>query len=338
MRRVITTKYAAKDTDYTQKGWISMEEKILATPKSFRNYKHKAYPLLEEKGYKIIENTLGRTMTEQEITDLASEGVVGIIVGVDPLPGTVLERLKDLKAISKYGVGMDNIDLDRAAELGIKVKNAVGTNNVSVAELAIALMFAMARKIPLHSAEVKNGGWNRSIGFELTGKKLGLVGCGQIGREVAKRAHGLGMEVCIYDPYYKDDGFLSKYSIRRIDSLDELLSGSDIVSLHLPATPDTKKLINSRTLGLMKPGAILINTSRGELVDEDALYEALVSGRIAGAAQDVFSSEPPEKDEKLLKLDNFLLTPHIGAFTGEAVEKMALVSTRNLLEMLGHKE
>lgn len=315
-----------------------MEKKILITPKSFRNYKHKAYPLLEEKGYGIIENTFGRTMTENEITELAGEGVVGIIVGVDPLPGTVLERLRDLKAISKYGVGMDNIDLDRAAELGINVKNAVGTNSVSVAELAIALMFTMARKIPFHAAEVKNGGWERSIGFELTGKRLGLIGCGQIGREVAKRARGLEMEVSVYDPYFMDDGFLSEYKVNRAGSTDEILSASDIVSLHLPATPETKKMINSGTLGLMKPDAILINTSRGELVDEDALYEALVSGRIAGAAQDVFSSEPPANDEKLLKLDNFLLTPHLGAFTGEATEKMALVSTKNLLEMLGHKE
>lgn len=321
-----------------QKGLISMEEKILITPKSFRNYRHKAYPLLDEKGYRIIENNFGRTMSEEEITELARDGVVGIIIGVDPLPGTVLEQLRDLKAISKYGVGMDNIDLERAAGLGIKVKNAVGTNSVSVAELAIALIFTMARKIPHHTAEVKNGGWNRSIGFELTGKKLGLVGCGQIGREVAKRARGLEMEVSVYDPYFRDESFLAKYHISRIDSIDELLSGSDIVSLHLPAVPETKKMINTRTLGLMKPNAILINTSRGELVDEDALYEALASGRIAGAAQDVFSSEPPEKDEKLLKLDNFLLTPHLGAFTGEAVEKMALVSTKNLLKMLGHKE
>ena len=142
----------------------------------------------------------------------------------------------------------------------------------------------------------------------------------------------------IYDPWFKDDSFLTQYRISRTDNIDQLLSESDIISLHLPATPDTKKMINSRTLGLMKASAVLINTSRGELVDEDALYEALTAGKIAGAAQDVFSSEPPAEDEKLLKLDNFLLTPHLGAFTAEAVEKMALVSTKNLLEMLGHKE
>ncbi|NLK87640.1 MAG: phosphoglycerate dehydrogenase [Clostridiaceae bacterium] len=315
-----------------------MKMKILITPKSFRNYKHKAYPLLEEKGYEIIENDFGRTMTENEIVRLAGEGVEGIIIGVDPLPANVLEQLRDLRAISKYGVGMDNIDLSRAAELGIKVKNAVGTNSVSVAELAVALMFTMSRKIPVHSAAVKAGGWDRSIGFELTGKKLGLVGGGQIGREVAKRARGLGMDVTIYDPYFSEEDFLVRYQVGKTDKLEELLSQSDIISLHLPATSETRQMINSATLDLMKPNAVLINTSRGELVDEEALYEALSSGRIAGAAQDVFSSEPPAKDEKLLQLDNFILTPHLGAFTGEAVEKMALVSTNNLLEMLGHKE
>lgn len=315
-----------------------MKKKILITPKSFKNYKHKAYPLLEEMGYEIVENSFGRTMTEMEIVELAGRNVAGIIIGVDPLPANVLDQLKDLKAISKYGVGMDNIDLAHAAELGIKVKNAVGTNSVSVAELAVAFMFTMSRKIPVHSAGVKAGGWDRTIGFELTGKKLGLVGGGQIGREVAKRCRGLEMEVVIYDPYFSDEDFLIKYQIKKVDKLEDLLAQSDIVSLHLPATSETKQMINATTLGLMKPNAILINTSRGELVDEEALYEALSSCKIAGAAQDVFSIEPPAKDEKLLTLENFILTPHLGAFTGEAVEKMALVSTYNLLEMLGHKE
>lgn len=311
-----------------------MSKKILITPKSFRNHKQKAYPLLESKGYEIIENNLGRTMTEAEIIETASEGVAGIIIGVDPLSASVLQELKDLKAISKYGVGMDNIDLDKAAELGIKVRNAVGTNNISVAELAIALIFTLARNIPVNSANVKNGGWNRTCGFELTGKKLGLVGGGMIGCEVASRARGLEMQVSIYDPWLKNDQFLDKYNITRVDNLNELFSQSDIISLHVPATDETRNIINKDSIRLMKSNTILINTSRGELVDEQALYDALVSGRIAAAAQDVFSSEPPTKGEKLLTLDNFILTPHIGAFTAEAGEKMALVSTHNLLEML----
>ena len=311
-----------------------MTEKILITPKSFKTYKHKAYPILKEAGYEIIENTLGRTMTENEIIDLAKRDVIGIIVGVDPLPAGVLEQCKDLKAISKYGVGMDNIDLDKAKDLGIKVKNALGTNNISVAELAIGLMFAVYRNIPSISSGVKSGSWERVIGSELTGKSLGLLGGGQIGKEVAKRARGLEMKVSIYDPYFNDESFLKQYEIEICRQFNDFISDSDIISLHLPVTPETKGIINKSVFELMKPSAILINTSRGDLVDEEALYEALSKKRIAGAAHDVLSIEPPSKDEKLLMLNNFILTPHIGAFTHEAVEKMVLVSTHNLLEML----
>jgi len=311
-----------------------MSKKILITPKSFKNYKQKAYPLIEAKGYEIVENTLGRTMTEDEIIEIAKQDLVGIIIGVDPLPASVLTQCKDLIAISKYGVGMDNIDLVKAKELGIKVKNAVGTNSVSVAELAIGLMFSMARSISRIAAGVKNGGWDRYMGCELTGKKLALIGGGQIGREVAKRARGLEMSVAIYDPYFNDDAFLDKYGVTRNLELNGLLKEADFISLHLPVTNDTKHIINARTLSLMKSNAVLINTSRGELVDEEALYEVLANKKIAGAAQDVFSAEPPEAGNKFLKLDNFILTAHIGAFTSEAVERMAMVSTKNLLEML----
>lgn len=311
-----------------------MSERILITPKSFKNYKEKAYALLKDNGFAIIENTLGRTMTEQEIIDCAASDVVGIIVGVDPMTAAVLDRCPGLRAISKYGVGMDNIDLKRAAELGIKVRNALGTNTISVAELAIGLCFAAARMLPATVAKVKGGSWERVIGAELTGKKLGLIGGGQIGKEVAKRARGLEMEVAIYDPYFQDDAFLKQYGIQRETNREELLGTADFLSLHVPATSETKGMINRDTLKLMKKNAVLINTSRGELVDEDALYEALANREIAAAAQDVFSSEPPAPDHPLLALDNFLLTSHIGAFTQEAVEKMVMVSTRNLLEML----
>jgi len=312
-----------------------MLKKILITPKSFKNYKSNAYPIIEAEGYEIIENNLGRTMTEAEIIDYAKHDVVGIIIGVDPLSASVLEQCKDLKVISKYGVGMDNIDLDKAKELGIKVKNAVGTNNISVAEQAIALMFSISRNIPSIASGVKAGGWGRVIGSEVTGKKLGLFGGGQIGKEVAKRARGLRMDVTIFDPYFNDEAFLRDYGVSRCFDLNELFSNSDLISLHVPVTAETKGIINKETLSIMKPSAFLINTSRGELVDEEALYEALVNNKIAGAAQDVFSTEPPSKDEKLLKLDNFILTPHIGAFTHEAVKNMVMVSTKNLLEMLG---
>ncbi|SDF00003.1 phosphoglycerate dehydrogenase [Sporolituus thermophilus] len=310
--------------------------KILITPKSFGNYREKTYPLLTGAGYEIIENTTGRTLTEDEIIKLAKDDVVGIIVGIDPLTAKVLKSCRKLRAVSKYGVGMDNIDLTAAEKLGIKVKNAAGSNSVSVAELAIALMFEAARRVAVMSATVKLGGWDRVLGIELTGKTLGLIGCGHIGKEVAKRAKGLLMDVQVYDPYFGDEEFLEKYAVKRCASLNELLSTSDIVSLHLPLTNETRHLINSRTIQAMKKSAILINTSRGELVDEDSLYTALKEKTIAVAAQDVFSKEPPLPGEKLLTLTNFILTPHAGAFTAEAVEKMAIYSTKNLIEMLKH--
>lgn len=308
--------------------------KILITPKSFKNYKEKTYPLLEGKGYGIIENNTGRTMTEDEIIEAAKEGVAGIIIGVDPLPERVLKSCKDLKAISKYGVGVDNIDLAAAEKLGIKVKIAAGSNNISVAELAIALMFEAARGMSGIIANVKNGGWDRTRGFELTGKALGVIGGGQIGKEVAKRAKGLCMDVIIYDPYFNDNEFLSKYGVSRSTAIEEVLSQSDVVSLHLPLTPETRNIINEKTLKLMKPTAVLINTARGELVDEESLYTALKDKKLAFAAQDVFSSEPPIQGDRLIALDNFILTPHAGAFTAEAVEKMALYSTDNIIKML----
>ncbi|HYH04803.1 MAG TPA: phosphoglycerate dehydrogenase [Bacillota bacterium] len=308
--------------------------KVLITPKSFGNFKEITYPLLESLGYEIIPNTLGRTMTEDEIIAQAGQEVVGIIVGVDPLSERVLSQCKDLKAVSKYGVGMDNIDLKAAEKLNIKVKNAVGSNNISVAELAIALMFEAARRVSTLNDSVKHGGWDRVKGIELTDKKMAVIGGGQIGKEVAKRASGLCMDVAIYDPYFNDTEFLQKYDINRCATLEEALSVADVVSLHLPLTPETKNMINSNTLALMKRSAILINTSRGELVDEESLYAALQQNTIAFAAQDVFSKEPPAPDEKLLTLENFLLTPHAGAFTTEANEKMAVFSTRNLIEML----
>lgn len=308
--------------------------KVLVTPKSYQKYKQKPYEMLQKAGYEIIENTTGKTLSEDQLLELATEDIVGIIVGVDPLPAQVLEAFKGLKAISKYGVGMDNINLEKAKEMGIAVKNAVGTNNISVAELAIGLMFESSRRLSSTINVVKQFDWDRMIGTELTNKNLSVFGGGLIGKEVVKRARGLEMNVTIYDPYFNDQEFLDTYGATRTVEFLDAVRQADIITLHLPVTEDTKHLINESVLKQMKPSAILINTARGELVDEKALYEALKNGSIAVAAQDVYSQEPPSKGDSLVQLPNFILTPHIGAFTNEAVERMAVVSTRNLLEML----
>lgn len=286
-------------------------------------------PLLQ--GYEIIFNDTGKTFTEEQMIEMAKD-VDGIIVGIDPITEDVIENAKNLKAISKYGVGMDNIDLEKAKEKGIKIKNTPGTNNISVAELAIGLMFDLARNISINVNKVKNNMWERVKGVELTGKNLGIVGCGSIGKKVVKRARGLKMSVLIYDPFFDDYQLIEDEKINQVKK-EVLFEKSDFISLHLPLNSETKNIISKEELIKMKDSTFLINTARGGLIDEQALLWALENEIIAGAACDVFSEEPPG-NHLLLEFDNFLLTPHMGANTKESVMRMAEKSTKNIIEML----
>lgn len=309
-------------------------KKILITPRSFSKAKDKADELLRDyEEIEIIENNTGQTLSEDQMVELCAD-IDGIIVGIDPMNERVLKSAKNLKAISKYGAGLDNIDLDVAKELGIEVDRAVATNATSVAEVAIGHMFAISRNIVPAAHSVKTGGWDRgeNAGRELFGKTVGIVGLGAIGREVARMAGGIGMDIIAYDPYFEDSDFVAEHGISMVE-LEEIFKSSDFITLHSPLTDETEHMINKDTLSQMKSSAYIINTSRGGLVDEDALYDALVDGTIAGAAQDVFSKEPAG-EHKLLTLPNFVLTPHIGAYTKEATERMVLQSTQNLIRML----
>lgn len=308
-----------------------MKTKILITPRSFVQAGKKAFELLESHGADIILNDTGKTLTEVQMIKMCAD-VEGVIVGIDPVTEKVLKSVGKLKAISKYGAGLDNIDLETARTLGIKVMRADGANSESVAELTIALMFTLARGIFPAAAEVKKGGWGRSVGTEILGKTAGILGLGAVGREVARMCRGLGMDVIAYDPYFNDEEFLDKYSIVK-SSIGEILQAGDCIFLNMPLTEDTRGLIDRSALSKMKKSAFLINTARGEVVNEEDLYDALKNGGIAGAAQDVFSKEPPG-EHKLLALENFILTPHIGAFTKEASEKTAIISAQNLIKML----
>lgn len=311
-----------------------MNQRILITPKSFNKYKTVPVQMLQAAGYDVELNETGHTLTAEEIIAAAGENVVGIIVGVDPITAEVIDACRDLRAVSKYGVGMDNIDLEHCKERGVAVDNARGTNSISVAELAVGLMFEGARRMWQHVSQVRTGSWGREMGRELTGKTVGIVGGGQIGLAVAKRCVGLDMDVVVYDPFLPDDASVTEIGAKRETDLDALFSSSDIVSLHLPVTEDTRHMVDEGRLTSMKSSAMLINTARGELVDEDALLSALREGVIGFAGQDVFSEEPPAAEHPMLQLPNFALTPHLGAFTSEAVERMAVTSTQNLLRML----
>ena len=255
-------------------------------------------------------------------------GVHGVVVGVDEVTARVIQASTDLKVIAKHGVGVDNIDLAAATAAGIVVTNTPGANEAAVAELTIALMLALARHLVKHHQVVSQGGWARQTGTELAGKTLGLIGCGRIGQEVVKRAHALGMEVIFHRRTP------AEVPGARQVSLDELLARSDYVSVHVPHTSETHHILDAEAFAKMKDGVYVINTARGGTVDEAALYEALVTGKVAGAALDARPKEPPPPDDPLNTLENVILTPHSGATTREAVLRMAKMATENLLAVL----
>jgi len=246
---------------------------------------------------------------------------------------TLIDACPNLKVIVRGGVGLDTIDADYARSKGITVMNTPKASSASVAELTIAYMFALARSIFLATASIKAEKWEKKSfeGDELGGKTLGLVGLGNIGSEVARRAAALGMTVIAYDPYLKSAAGVPMVK------LDELLSRSDYISLHLPLTDESRNMIGKAQFARMKDGVRLINCARGGIIDEDALYEALKSGKAAGAALDVYAQEPPA-DYKLLKLDNVIGSPHIGAATHEAQGRVGAEVAEKLIEFAKSKK
>jgi D-3-phosphoglycerate dehydrogenase len=235
----------------------------------------------------------------------------------------LLQAAPRLEVLGRVGVGMDNVDVESASARGIVICYAPDENAVSVAEHVFALMLGLARRIPSADRSVRAGRWERREhkGFELHGKTLGILGLGKIGCRVALRARAFGMAVRAYDPYLSAHHLNVTETGAELGSLEEVLGGAEIISVHLPLTDETRGLLGAQGLSQMKPGAVLINTSRGGIIDEAALYEALASGRLGGAALDVREAEPPG-DAPLHTLDNVLFTPHVAAWTREAQEKV----------------
>ncbi len=306
-----------------------MKGKILITPRAFAKNGMKEIEKLKQQGWEIHLNDTGKSYSHEEFVKYAKD-VDGIIIGVDIADREMLKGCKNLKAIAKYGVGVDNIDLDTAKELGIKISRTVGSNSVSVAEHTIALMFACAKRIVDGAINVKNGKWNKNYEIELMGKKIGIIGFGNIGRHVSRLAQGIGMNVCAYDVFPINEKYAKEHNIQ-ICSLDELVRTSDVITIHTPLTSETKDMINAERLKEMKTTAIVINAARGGIINEADLYEALVNKEIFAAGFDVFSTEPPKTDEKLLRLDNFILTPHAASKTLEADMNTIKMSITNLI-------
>ena len=290
-----------------------------------------AFEVLKANGCEIVPNPCyGKRMSEEELIENLA-GIDGLILGMEQINDNILAHCDSLKVISRFGVGYDNVDINAAAKRGIAVTNVPGQNSESVAEMALALMFAISRKLPLGWDHARDGVWDIINGFELKDKTLGIMGLGRIGKLLAEMAKAFRMKVLIFDrsadkkaDYCRENGF-------EIVTKEELLIRSDYVSLHMPGSSDLKNFIGEAELGMMKPTAFLINTARGALVDEEALYNCLKEKKIAGAALDDLASLPLQKDNKLLTLDNIVITPHMGANTFEANQRTKQMVMTNLL-------
>jgi D-3-phosphoglycerate dehydrogenase len=314
-----------------QRMWrIIMSKKILVTPRSFGKTSNVPFEMLQKYNYEIIRNESGKQYTETELLDII-EDIDGMIVGLDTISAAVLNKAKKLKVITKYGVGLDNIDLEAAKRLGIKVTFTPGANNESVADLAFSLMLSLSRDVIKLDKIVRNNRWEKVIGTEVYGKTIGIIGTGAIGKGVAKRAKGFDMEVLAYD-IYPDHNFAEKNEIKYVDK-KTLLEKSDFISLHVPLTNEMHHFIGEQELNSMKSNAYIINTARGGIIDEEALYNALKDRKIAGAALDAFETEPPTGN-KLLELDNILLSPHCGASTIDATNRMGVMAAEGLISIL----
>ncbi|MEM7816760.1 MAG: phosphoglycerate dehydrogenase [Candidatus Aenigmatarchaeota archaeon] len=276
--------------------------------------------ILEEAGFEI---DCKYKLPVEELKKIISNYEAAIVRSETKFTSEIIENAHKLKVIGRAGVGLDNIDLDAATKKGIIVMNSPGGNTISTCEHTFALILAIARNLPQAYISLKNKQWERSKfkGIELYSKVLGIIGLGRIGKEVAKRGVSFGMEVLANDPFVSEES-AQKLGIKLV-SLEELLKNSDFITIHTPLTEETKNLISHKEFSLMKPKAFLINCARGEIVDEEALYQALKEKKIAGAALDVFSQEPP-LNSKLLELDNIIFTPHLGASTEEAQLNVAI--------------
>jgi len=275
-----------------------------------------AVNLIKEGGNDV---TVQSDITPEELMEVIPQYEAIVVRSRTKVRKPLLEKAKNLKLIVRGGVGIDNIDHEDAKSMGIEVRNTPAASSASVAELAIGHMFSLARHIPTGTASLKSGEWikKKLKGTELANKTLGIIGIGRIGKQTAKRAIALGMNVIAYDPYIKESG-LEGVSMT---DLDNLLSESDYISLHIPHTDETHHLLSSSAFEKMKESSYLVNCARGGVVDEDALHNALSEGKIAGAAFDVFETEPPVGN-KLFTLDNFFCTPHIGASTKEGQSRV----------------
>lgn len=296
-----------------------------------RSRSPEALVLLAKQGYELILNPFDRTLTEEELIERI-KGASALVAGSDKVTRKVIEAGQPtLKIIAKQGVGYNTIDVEAAKDYGIAVTITPGANSNSVADLTLGLMLCAARNITGMDAAVKNNEWNRYVGNELGGKTLGIIGMGHIGYQVAKRASAFDMKILAYD-LYPNKNYSEKINLSYV-SQNIIFEEADFISLHAPALSSTINMINEESLSLMKNNAVLINAARGELVDEDALYDALKNKKIAFAGLDVYKNEPL-KNSKLTTLENVVFTAHAGAYTSEAIRNAGVIASEEIIRVL----
>ena len=312
-----------------------MTPRILLTTTSFQDTPGDHHRMLADTGWEVI--TARGPLSEADTLPLVGD-VDGFICGDDAITRRVLERARPrLKVLSKYGIGVDKIDVKSCTEFGIPLLFTPGVNHTTVAEHAFLLLLALEKNFVAEVDSTRGGGWKRQTGHELLGKTIGIVGMGRIGKEVAMRARAFGMHVVGYDVFW-DDAFSAAHDVTRAATLDDLLGASDYVSLHTNLTPETRELVRAESIARMKPGVIVINCARGEIVNTADMAAALAAGRVRGYGTDVLDEEPPPASHPLTKLPNCIVTPHVGSRTYESVARQALAAVTNLVRaMRGEK-
>ncbi|MFD0795851.1 phosphoglycerate dehydrogenase [Maribacter chungangensis] len=308
--------------------------KVLLTSTSFQDTPGRHQKLLEAQGYEL--DTLRGPILEEELLPIIGN-YDAVICGDDEYTEKVLIKgfKGRLRYISKYGVGLDRIDLDAAKKLGIPVTNCPGVNQVSVSEHVLALLFTFEKNVHLQYNSTKEGSWQRWVGHEIQGKTIGIVGLGAVGKELAKKSCALGMQVMAFDIFEDKDFLKTHCDVRFVSGLDEIYEHADVISLHVPHTAESEHMIGEEVIfEKLKRNPIIINTSRGMLVDSNAIIKGLKQAKIRGYLTDVLAHEPMLDSEVLKGVENVIITPHVGSRTFQSVERQGTMAVNNLIELI----
>ncbi len=302
--------------------------RVLVTTTSFQDTPGPHHALLAQTGWELV--TARGPLNEADTLALVGD-IDAYICGDDLITRAVLEKARPrLRVLSKYGIGVDKIDVAACTELGLPLLFTPGVNHTTVAEHTFLLLLALEKNLLFHTDSTRSAGWKRKTGHELLEKTIGIIGLGRIGKEVAIRARAFGMKVIAYDVYW-DEAFATTHDVSRAATVDDIYAVADYISLHTNLTPETRDMICAASIARMKPGVLLLNCARGEIVHTADLAAALQDGRVGGYGTDVLDAEPPPADHPLLKLPNVVCTPHIGSRTHESVQRQARKAVENLL-------